>query len=263
MPVVIPVLKKLGILDLVLQQAFLNQDGVVWRDIDGKALAHLPLSSSDPGEFGGVLLFGQSRMNTLILEELKKYPSVEVRFGLRCVGIEDLASSSVVKVMTHQRNLSDEDLTFEADYVLGTDGANSSVRRMMCIPFEGFTFQEWKMIGCDVVYDFIAENGFTPLNFVVHPENWAVIAYSGEDANSQPHGPGEPMWRVAYVEPPHLPDSKEETMKRAHEKVQLFLKGSKKFKLLRAEPYWLHQRVAAQARKGRVVLAGDALHVST
>ena len=39
-------------------------------------------------------------MNALILEQLKKYPSVEVRFGLRCVGIEDLPSSGV-KVMAH------------------------------------------------------------------------------------------------------------------------------------------------------------------
>jgi hypothetical protein len=45
-----------------------------------------------------------------------------------------------VKVMVHQRNLVDEDLMFESDYVLASDGANSSVWRMMCIPFEGFSF---------------------------------------------------------------------------------------------------------------------------
>jgi hypothetical protein len=52
--------------------------------------------------------------------------------------------------MVHQRNLADEDLMFEAYYVLASDGANSSVWRMMCIPLEGFSFQEFKMIGCDV-----------------------------------------------------------------------------------------------------------------
>lgn len=150
MPVVIPVLRELGILDIVLKNAFLNGEGVTWRELDSNTLGHLPLSSSISGEFGGVLLFGQSRMNALILEELKKYPSVEVRFGLRCVGIEDMPSSSGVKVMVHQWNLADEDIIFEADYVLAADGANSSVLRMMCIPFEGFSFQEWKMIGCDV-----------------------------------------------------------------------------------------------------------------
>lgn len=262
MPVVIPVLRSLGILDIVQQHAFLNHDGVVWRDLDGNALAQLPLSSSEPGEFGGVLLFGQSRMNSLVLEELKKYPCVEVRFGLRCVGIEDVPSSSAVRVMAHERNLVDEDVILEAHYVLATDGANSAIRRMMCIPFEGFTFQEFKMIGCDVVYDFIKENKFTPLNFIVHPEDWAVIAYSGEEADGLAIGSGQPLWRIAYVEAPDLPDSKEETLKRAHERVQRYFKGSPDFKITRAEPYWLHQRCAAQARKGRVLLAGDALHVS-
>jgi hypothetical protein len=105
------------------------------------------LLSSTPGEFGGVLLFGQSRMNALILEEPKKYPSVEALFGLRYVGIKDPPSSSGVKLMVHQRNLVDEDIIF---YVLASDGANSRVPRMMCVPFEGFSFQKWKMIGCDV-----------------------------------------------------------------------------------------------------------------
>lgn len=262
MPVVIPVLQKLGVLDVVLEHAFLNQDGVVWRDLKGNQLARLPLSGSSHGEFGGVLLFGQSRMNALILEELKKYPCIDVLFGLRCVGIDDSPSSQTVKVMVHQRNLADEDVILEADYVLGTDGANSSIRRMMCIPFEGFTFQEFKMIGCDVIYDFVSENGFTPLNFVVHPSDWAVIAYTGETTNGTSHGPRKPLWRVAYVEPPELPDSKEETLKRAQERVQRYFKGSKKFIISRAEPYWLHQRCAKQGRKGRVLLAGDALHVS-
>jgi 2-polyprenyl-6-methoxyphenol hydroxylase-like FAD-dependent oxidoreductase len=64
--------------------------------------------------------------------------------------MKNLPSASGVKVMVNQRNLVDEDFMFEADYVLASDGANSSVRRMMCIPFEGLSFQEFKMIGCDV-----------------------------------------------------------------------------------------------------------------
>jgi len=60
-----------------------------------------------------------------------------------------------------------------------------------------------------------------------------------------------------------LPNSKEEILHRAHERLQRDIKGRKDFKITRAEPYWLHQRCAAQARKGRVLLAGDALHVSS
>ena len=77
-------------------------------------------------------------MNDIILAELYKCPSVEIKFGMGCVGIENLPGASTVKVMAHGRN-SDEDLVLEASYLLGTDGANSTVRRISYIPFEGFT----------------------------------------------------------------------------------------------------------------------------
>ena len=264
MPVVIPVLRKLGILEIVQEHAYLNHGGVVWRKVNGEPLAHLPLSSSDPSEFGGVLLIGQAKMNALILEEVKKYPNVEVLFGWRCVGIEDLPHHDSVKVMVHQKAAQDDDKIFEGDYILATDGANSTVRRMLCIPFEGFTYEEFVMIGCDVIYDFVKENGLqSRLNFVVHPEDWAVIAYTGEDDGGKKAGTGEPQWRVAYVEPPDLPQSKQEIMQRAHQRVPRFLKNTKiPLRITRAELYMMHQQCAGQARKGRIMLAGDALHVS-
>lgn len=261
MPVVLPVLKSLGILETVLEHAFLNKEGVKWRDLNGKVLAHLPMGSDAPGEFGGVLLIGQWKMNELILEELKNCPSVQVQFGMRCVGIDDNPDHDKIRVMTHSGSLLDDDSFLSARYVVATDGANSVVRRMMCVPFEGFTFQDFKMIGTDVIYDFIGEEGYSPLNFVVHEKDWAVIAYTGQDEGGLPQGSGKPQWRVAYVEDSDLSASKEEYLKRAETQIRKYIhKGHGKFKVIRAEPYLMQQRVAAQPRKGRVLLAGDALH---
>lgn len=118
-------------------------------------------------------------------------------------------------------------------------------------------------MGCDVWYDFKKENGYNPMNFIVHPELWCVIIYAGQDDQGQPYGTGTPLWRISYVEPSDLPDSREEQLARAHKRIPKYLKGSPDYKMSRAEPYILHQRCAAQAKKGRVMLAGDALHVST
>ena len=65
---------------------------------------------------------------------------------------------------------------------------------------------------------------------------------------------------MAYVESPDLPDEPSAYVERAHKRLPLWMKGSKNFKVLRAEPYINSQRCAAQAIKGRVMLAGDALH---
>ena len=143
-------------------------------------------------------------MNDLILEELEKCPSVEVKFGMGCVGIENLPGAETVKVMVHECS-TDSDVVFAASYLLGADGANSTVRRMSLIPFEGFTWPDWKMTGSDILYDFAKEHGFTPMNFCVDPDDWVVIVYTGQSADS-----GLPQWRVAYGEDSRLPASKDE-----------------------------------------------------
>lgn len=122
------------------------------------------------GGYNRVLLLGQAQMNDIILAELEKCPSVEVKFGMGCVGIENLPGAETVKVMAHDRK-TDENLVVESSYLLGTDGANSTVRCASCIPFEGFTWREWKMIGTDLLYDFPKQQDFTPMQFCVDPED--------------------------------------------------------------------------------------------
>ena len=78
-------------------------------------------------------------MSGLILKEFKKYPCVQVRFGQRVVGIEDIPSQQGVKVMANEALYfnragdHDSDVMYEARYAIGTDGANNAVRRMLCI----------------------------------------------------------------------------------------------------------------------------------
>ncbi|KAA6406765.1 MAG: hypothetical protein FRX48_09488 [Lasallia pustulata] len=95
------------------------------------------------------------------------------------------------------------------------------------------------------------------MSFGVGREDWAVIVMTGEFRED-----GLPLWSVAYGEDPELPGTKEEVVGRARERLKRCTKGAGDFEIVRAEPYLMHQRVAAQARKGRVLLAGGALHSS-
>ena len=133
MAVVIPALASLGVLSQIEGQAYKNEEGVVWRDMDFNELGRLPLSGDKPDDYGGNLLIGQGELSKIILTALKAYPCVKVEFGYRCVGIEEVDGG--VKVMIN-RNYND--LVLLADYVIGADGTNSFVRRARCIPFEGY-----------------------------------------------------------------------------------------------------------------------------
>ena len=257
-PVVLEVLQGLGILDRVEQHAHLNREGIYWRTVDGKELAHLPMPEGEH-----VLLLGQSRMNALILEEIAKYPCVKVQFNTAYAGCEQDADGKHVKVMIHETSPDrDEDIMLTTDWLIGTDGANSTVRRSSCIPFEGFSFTEFRMIGADVYHDFAQPGEYgTTMNFVVDPEDWAVVIYTGQQKDLlPPESDALPMWRIAYVEPTHLSLKKEDILKRARQRCARYAKGNRNLEVSRAEPYRLHQRCAAHAIKGRVLLAGDALH---
>jgi len=98
MPVIILVLRKLGILKQVMATAFLNHEGA---DAERQGVGEIE-GENESGEFSGVLLIGQRKMNGLILEELKIYPCVEVLFEMGVVGIEDLEGKDSVRVTAHQ-----------------------------------------------------------------------------------------------------------------------------------------------------------------
>ena len=177
MPVVIPLLKNLGIFQRVQQEAYLNRQGVVWRDVRGEKLGQLHLSDDSDGEFGGVLLLGQAKMHAILLEELSNHKCVEVMFGMRCVGIEELPDQQAVQVMVHRQGYDEMDVLLQGRYVIGTDGANSAVRRALCVPFDGFTYQDWNLIGCDVICDLEDRMGWAPLNFACDP----TVSQEGSD----------------------------------------------------------------------------------
>ena len=256
-PVVLERLRSLGILDQIEQQAYLNQQGIYWRDVNGKELGHMPLPEGEH-----VLLFGQWRMNTLILEAIAKYPSVDVRFNTSFAGCIQDETSDTIQVMIHETSADcDDDIVCTANWLIGTDGANSNVRRSLCIPFEGFSFTDFRMVGADVFYDFGKQhfNG-SRMNFIVDPDDWAVVIYTGQQKDLKPPGEAPPLWRVAYTESAQLSNDPADILARAQKQCAKYAQGKMDLEVARAEPYRLHQRCAAQAIKGRVVLAGDALH---
>ena len=66
--VVLSVLAKCGVLDAVMEEAYLTNKGITWQDLQGNRLAQLNVSNQDPDRFDGVMLIGQARMNDLFLK---------------------------------------------------------------------------------------------------------------------------------------------------------------------------------------------------
>ena len=150
MPTVNREFAALGIYDEIKAQSYVGYTGPSWRTPDGKALAvigpdEVPVPDDDDG-FDAVLMLGQDKLARLILKALKaRCPSVSVKFGSSCLMIEQSLDGVKIKV-----SKSGAEHPVTAKWLVGADGANSAVRTVSDIPFEGFTLENFRFTAADV-----------------------------------------------------------------------------------------------------------------
>ncbi|KAF4555598.1 FAD-binding domain-containing protein 29 [Elsinoe fawcettii] len=254
MPIVLNEMEKVGVYDDLEKAGFKNRGGITFRRSHakgGEVLAQLKMSLVPKGsvkyDFAGIHL-GQHSLAEILLHHCQKHDSFKVLWGHRFAGVQQRDTSAGVTA-TAVGPVGERFIT--ADYVIGADGAGSAVRRSLCIPFEGFTWQDFRFVACNVKYDFEGLGGFATANMVVDEEDWAVIARTGrEDA----------PWRVALGVRTDIPQ--DQILQQLPEKFERLLPGPRplRYELVSANPYWAHQRVAAKLKVGNIVLCGDAAH---
>ncbi|NQV56862.1 MAG: FAD-dependent monooxygenase [Rhodospirillales bacterium] len=124
----------------------------------------------------------------------------------------------------------------------------------MDIAFEGFTWPE-RFLVLTTPFDFEAMRGMCFRNYIADPEEWCNCFKVAGDGP-----PG--LWRLVY---PADPDAPEESLLAddfVQNKLQNFFPLEEPYEIVHRNLYTVHQRVAANFRKGRVMLAGDSSHVN-
>ena len=82
---------------------------------------------------------------------------------------------------------------FTGDFLVGTDGARSLVRRMCDIDFAGYTFAE-RFVGLTTPFDFEAKFGYSNRNYFADPDRFVLLfKVSGNDFKG--------MWRDRALGP--------------------------------------------------------------
>ncbi|KAF4784581.1 hypothetical protein HER10_EVM0009933 [Colletotrichum scovillei] len=244
---------KVGIVDDLVKAGHINYEGIQFRQSyarGGEVLGSLKMSQVPKGtvkyNYAGIHL-GQHLVAKIILEHCQKQQSFRILWKHRFVGANQTNNSKPVEVLAVGPS---GEVAFTCDYLIGCDGASSAVRRSLCIPFEGFTWTDFRFVASNVNYNF-EKYGFATANMIVDEEDWAVIARTG---------PGDEPWRVAFGVPADIVDS--DIIKQLHEKYERLLPGPRplEYDLVNANPYWAHQRCAKTFHNERIVLCGDAAH---
>jgi 3-(3-hydroxy-phenyl)propionate hydroxylase len=133
----------------------------------------------------------------------------------------------------------------EARWVVAADGLSSVVRRELGLGFEGTTWPE-RSVTALVEHDFAA-HGYPDTTFQVDGRLGAVVERAGDR-----------RWRYVYEEPLHLP---EESIGERLPGVLEQATGERP-RVLDWTSSRMHQRTAVSYRSGRVLLVGEAAHVT-
>lgn len=208
----------------------------------------------DDTAFGSLLFVSQAETESVLGDHLASV-GVTVERGVRLEGFHD-TGDRVVAQLSADGNLRQ---VVQARYLVGCDGAHSSVREQAGIPFRGggypqtFLLADLHVDGLEAgaVHAFLTDTGplfFFPLG---KPAPWRLIAMKPR----QEDGPtAERSTQPTSSRPASRGELQSVTDRAVGCRVRLH------------DPVWatafrLQHRQAARYRSGRVFLAGDAAHV--
>jgi len=234
---------RLGILDEAEAAGVRKQDYTYLVRSTGERIGYSMevLSGHTPHPYN--LHLSQDRLADIAMRKLQQLSNATVRFGARLEKLQQDADGVTLSMVTERET---EEL--RARWVIGADGAGSTVRRQLGLSFDGITWPE-RFVATNVYCDF-ERHGYARATFVIDGRFGAVIVILSNEG----------LWRCTYMEDATLPE--ETFLERLPHVYQSMLPDQGSYRLERASPYRMHQRSAERYRVGRVILAGDAAHVT-
>ena len=240
-------LNSYGMADEFLQEGcFLRQ--ISLHDVDRNKVA-LRMSFDEIATetaYPGMLVLPQDRVEHLLLHRVLETGLSEVRFGHQFVSYTETSDHVVVSFA----DSSDVQTTMTASFLVGCDGAHSSIRRAWREDLEGTTFPVRVFLYDVQIPDSLREELPFPRLHLTHSGMVGAIRY-------------KPFhWRLMGPIPVH--ESEEEALSSEHiSNLVARLLGPGSFEQIWVGAFSIHARMAPSFRKGRVLLAGDAAHISS
>jgi 3-(3-hydroxy-phenyl)propionate hydroxylase len=250
-PPTLELLDALGVTGKIIPHGLVSERYRFHDRVTNSVVAEFDLAlMRDEFRFPFVLQYEQYKLTASIAAEYANADDFDVRFAHGVTAIRQNADEVEVDVCSAsgQERLS-------AAYVIGCDGGHSTVRRGAGITFDGFTYPE-KFIKIATTFDFGTVNSdLVYRNYFSDPAEWCnLFKVRGES----PAG----LWRAIFPLQPDEEDDVALSRERIEQRLQKFFPRSGNYGIEYVNIYSVSQRVAANFRKGRILLAGDAAHVN-
>ncbi len=191
----------------------------------------------------------QHKLANMGIARLRTCPGVVVRFDACVTAVRQ--DESGVTVTVDGAGGTEE---ISGDYVIGADGGQSTIRRVLDIHFEGYTWPE-RFCVLTTANDFEQMLGCCYRNYFADPHEWVnLFKVAGDDLKGR--------WRAVLPVPADERDEEALTDATVQARLQGVFPMAEPYDVVHRNLYRVHQRVAAKFRTGRVFLAGDSAHVN-
>ncbi len=211
-----------------------------WRNGAGTTLLRFHRAENAPSGWPASSMFNQPALEALLDKRAHGLPGIDARRGVEVVAVEQADDSVVV--------CGADGTEARTRYLVGCDGANSTVRSLVGIALHdlGF-FYDWLIV--DVVLH--EPRIFDPINVQICDPARPTTAVSG--------GPGRRRWEFMRLPHESLEELNDE--RRAWELLASWDVHPGNAHLERHAVYTFRARYSEEWRRRRVFLAGDAAHL--
>ncbi|KAK2590142.1 hypothetical protein QQS21_012171 [Conoideocrella luteorostrata] len=254
------VFRRAGILDDIRSESITHFPAICWRSVQtGDILTGIDLSvvSKDPDRM--TILPLNQILQIMLRHCREKYSDlVTLLFNHKVIDIQQHSTRAWAMVEVGKENEAKSTVNFEADYLVGCDGGQSSVRKILFQRnWPGETFAS-RILVQNVYYKGFEDHGWEGGNYMIDDEFWGLIAKRGKAKDAD-----GPLWRVTYGDSAaNL--TEQEYLKRRELAFKKMLPGHpdpSQYKVTQTDQFRIHNRCVDSMRVGRVFLAGDAAHV--
>jgi 3-(3-hydroxy-phenyl)propionate hydroxylase len=187
----------------------------------------------------------QSKLTQILYDRLRGNPNFEIRFDSPVAAVNQ-GNDGVQVTVDRDGHVE----THRGRWLIGADGASSTVRRSLGIEFEGFTWPD-RLLVVSTPFDFHSViPGLTSVNYVADPQRWFFLLQI----------PG--LWRAMFLVNEDASDERVQAREFAQSLMAGVVPGITDYEIDHITLYKVHQRVAKTFRLGRAFLVGDAAHIN-
>lgn len=217
-------------------------DHYVWRNAAGNTLLSIDWSGTGPCGWPVESFFSQPELEKVLARAVEAMPGVTVLRGVR---VEDLRDGDDGAAVTCAGP--DGPLEFAARYVVGCDGARSTVRELLGIPMTDLGFRyDWLIV--DVIP--LDDQQWSPQNWQLCDPTRPTSVISG--------GIGRRRWE--FMRLPDEDPAELNTDERAWQLLEPWGRTPENTRLERRALYTFGAAWAETWNRGHVAIAGDAAH---